>query len=111
MRLGELWPKIETIKALAIYGGGLFVLWSVMELLRFVISLDPSTFGVAALAIVGMLANGVVNFFFGVEVGKQQQKAYEAGLNTPAPGSTVVQNAETVTGGDPTIVTPAKDTG
>ncbi len=99
----DLWPKIETVKALATYGGGLFVLFSTMEALRYMVTLDPTTFGVAAIGIIATLASGVVNFFFGVEVGKQQQKAFEAGVNT-TPAGTIVQQADNVVGGDPTII-------
>jgi hypothetical protein len=102
----NFWPKIETVKAVAIYGGGLFVLWQVFEILKFVVSLDPVTFGVAAISIVGVLASGVVNFFFGLEQGKQQQKAFESGVAT-MPNGTNIQNAENVEGGSPTIVTKA----
>jgi ABC-type Fe3+-siderophore transport system permease subunit len=97
------WPKVETIKAFATYGIAAYIVLSV---------LSPETFGIAAIGIIGGTVVGVTSFLFGVEQGKQQQKAFEAGVNTTPTGGTTVNASgdTTVQGGDPTIVqktTPA----
>lgn len=100
------WPKIDTIKAVATYTIAAYIVFKVLNMLSDLAALDPNTFGVAAVGIVGTTIAGVTAFLFGIEQGKQQQmnqqKAFETGLAAP---STTVQNADKVETGGPTTVT------
>jgi hypothetical protein len=106
------WPKVETIKAFATYGIAAYIVYRAFNILNDLSVLSPETFGIAAIGIIGGTVVGVTSFLFGVEQGKQQQKAFEAGVNTTPTGGTTVNASgdTTVQGGDPTIVqktTPA----
>ena len=99
---------LNLIKVVFTYGIAAYIVVTVLNMLRDLAVAFPDTFGVAAIGIVGATIAGVTAFVFATEQGKQQavaqQQAYEKGLNTPGPGGTVVQNAEVVEGGDPTLV-------
>jgi hypothetical protein len=99
-------PRVETIKAFATYGIAAYIVYRAFNILNDLSVLSPETFGIAAIGIIGGTVVGVTSFLFGVEQGKQQQKAFEAGVNvTPSGPTTTVTNAENVDAGGPTTVT------
>lgn len=103
MRLPEF-PKVETLKAVAVYGIAAYIVVKALGMLSDMVA-SGAVDGAAALGIIGALVATVAAFLFGVEQGKQQQKAFEAGVNT-TPAGTTVTNADTVQAGGPTTVNP-----
>lgn len=79
------WPRVETVKAFATYLIAGYIVVKALGMLSDMVAAGAVD-GAAALGIIGALTAGVTAFLFGVEQGKQQQKAFEAGVNTtPAP--------------------------
>lgn len=107
----SLWPRVDTMKAAATYAIAAYIVVKVLNILSDLAVLDPDTFGVAAVAIIGATAASVTAFLFGIEQGKQQQvsqqKAFETGLATPSSEGTTTITADTaeVKTGGPTTVT------
>jgi len=76
--------KIDTVKAVATYTIGAYIVWRVLDMLAVMVTTDPQVYGAAALAIIGAAIASVTAYLFGLEQGKQQsaiqQKALETGL-------------------------------
>lgn len=90
-----------------VYGIAGVVILKLLNMLESMVAIDPQQFGVAAIGIIGSAVSIVLAFLFGVEQGRQQQKAFESGLYINPPGSgTNVEHADTVEGGNPTVVNP-----
>lgn len=94
------WPKIDTVRAVAIYVIAGYIVWKTLSMLEGFVS-NGTVGGDAALGIIGGLVLAVAGFLFAAEQSKGNQAAFEKGLNTPSPGG---GGTTTVEGGDPTIV-------